>query len=64
MPFVVAAAAPANVKNTDRRDDKADDRRQGILPRHLAEMDGEDQVPGPEEHSEQCSGNKNFLPER
>ena len=50
--------------DADRRDDKADDRRQGIAPRHLAEMDGEDQVSGPEEHSEQCSGNKNFLPER
>ena len=50
--------------DADRRDDKADDRGQGILPRHLAEVDGEDQVPGPEEHSEQCSGNKNFLPER
>ena len=50
--------------NADRRDDKADDRGQGILPCHLAEMDGEDQVSGPEEHSEQCSGNKNFLPER
>ena len=37
---------------------------QGILPGHLAEVDGEDQVSGPEEHSEQCSGNKNFLPER
>ena len=49
--------------DADRRDDKADDRRQGILPRHLAEMDGEDQVSGPEKHSEQCSGNKNFLPE-
>ena len=40
--------------------DGGPDMTAGLLPH----VDGEDQVSGPEEHSEQCSGNKNFLPER
>ena len=48
--------------DADGSDDKADDGGDDVPARQLAEMDGEDQVAGAEEHTEQRPGHQNFLP--
>ena len=48
--------------DADSSDDKADDGGDDVPARQLAEMDGEDQVSGAEEHTEQRPGHQNFLP--
>ena len=59
-----ADSGNAEDRNADGGDDKADDGRDHIAARHLAEVDGENKVAGAKEHTEQGRRDQNALSAR